>query len=105
MAKLMVDGHKISAIDLDAHFDAQIIDIINIPSRSVADDFAIGRLDELRAIAQAGDDYGRSHRGDGKSVNIEYVSANPTGPMHMGHCRGAVVGDALAKLQNLPVTA
>ena len=55
-------------------------------------------LDELRAMAASGDDYGRSHLGDGKSVNIEYVSANPTGPMHMGHCRGAVVGDALAKL-------
>ncbi len=36
--------------------------------------------------------------GDGQTVNIEYVSANPTGPMHMGHCRGAVVGDALAEL-------
>jgi arginyl-tRNA synthetase len=55
-------------------------------------------LDELRAIGQAGDDYGRSAIGDGKSVNIEYVSANPTGPMHMGHCRGAVIGDALASL-------
>jgi arginyl-tRNA synthetase len=55
-------------------------------------------LDELRDIGQAGDGYGRSHIGDGKSVNIEYVSANPTGPMHMGHCRGAVVGDALATL-------
>ncbi len=55
-------------------------------------------LDELRAIGQGGDDYGRSTLGEGKSVNIEYVSANPTGPMHMGHCRGAVVGDALASL-------
>ena len=55
-------------------------------------------LDELREIAHAGDDYGRSQIGDDKSVNIEYVSANPTGPMHMGHCRGAVVGDALAAL-------
>ena len=55
-------------------------------------------LDELRAIGQDGDDYGRSTLGQGKSVNIEYVSANPTGPMHMGHCRGAVVGDALASL-------
>jgi arginyl-tRNA synthetase len=55
-------------------------------------------LDELRAIGQGGDDYGRSALGAGKSVNIEYVSANPTGPMHMGHCRGAVVGDALASL-------
>lgn len=42
--------------------------------------------------------YGRSTLGDNKRVNIEYVSANPTGPMHVGHCRGAVVGDALANL-------
>ncbi len=55
-------------------------------------------LDELRSIAQAGDDFGKSEMGAGESVNVEYVSANPTGPMHMGHCRGAVVGDALATL-------
>ena len=54
--------------------------------------------DELRTIAEEGGDYGRSDAGAGVSVNIEYVSANPTGPMHMGHCRGAVVGDALADL-------
>lgn len=53
---------------------------------------------ELSAIHDAGGDYGRSTRGAGTTVNIEYVSANPTGPMHMGHCRGAVVGDALAAL-------
>jgi arginyl-tRNA synthetase len=55
-------------------------------------------LAELRAIAAAGADYGRSAMGAGSTVNVEYVSANPTGPMHMGHCRGAVVGDALASL-------
>ena len=55
-------------------------------------------LDELRAFAALGADYGRSAMGGGSTVNIEYVSANPTGPMHMGHCRGAVVGDALATL-------
>jgi len=55
-------------------------------------------LDELRAIAALGSDYGRSTIGGGTIVNVEYVSANPTGPMHMGHCRGAVVGDALASL-------
>jgi len=54
--------------------------------------------DELRAVAAAGADYGRSSVGEGVSVNVEYVSANPTGPMHMGHCRGAVVGDSLANL-------
>jgi arginyl-tRNA synthetase len=53
---------------------------------------------ELAAIPAAGADYGRSTQGAGITVNIEYVSANPTGPMHMGHCRGAVVGDALASL-------
>lgn len=53
---------------------------------------------EIATIVGEGNDYGRSTRGQGVSVNIEYVSANPTGPMHMGHCRGAVVGDALASL-------
>lgn len=55
-------------------------------------------LGELRLMAHAGADYGRSGMGGGRVVNVEYVSANPTGPMHMGHCRGAVVGDALAAL-------
>ena len=55
-------------------------------------------LEELAAIATLADDYGRSAHGGGTTVNVEYVSANPTGPMHMGHCRGAVVGDALASL-------
>ncbi|MCP3734840.1 arginine--tRNA ligase [Sphingomonas sp. RP10(2022)] len=54
--------------------------------------------DELAQIRTAGDAYGRSTLGQGITVNVEYVSANPTGPMHMGHCRGAVVGDALAAL-------
>ena len=54
--------------------------------------------DELRQIAALGEDYGRSTLGQGVTVNVEYVSANPTGPMHMGHCRGAVVGDALASV-------
>ena len=54
--------------------------------------------DELRTLLDTGDGYGRSRMGEGVRVNIEYVSANPTGPMHMGHCRGAVVGDALASL-------
>ncbi|WP_034156700.1 arginine--tRNA ligase [Sphingomonas sp. ERG5] len=53
---------------------------------------------ELSAIRDEGEDYGKSSRGKGVTVNVEYVSANPTGPMHMGHCRGAVVGDALASL-------
>jgi arginyl-tRNA synthetase len=54
--------------------------------------------EELAAILKNGADYGRSNLGEGERVNVEFVSANPTGPMHMGHCRGAVVGDALANL-------
>ena len=53
-------------------------------------------LDQIPAILQAGEAYGDGTAGAGVRVNVEYVSANPTGPMHIGHCRGAVVGDALA---------
>jgi len=54
--------------------------------------------DELTTILAEGEEYGLSKVGANERVNVEYVSANPTGPMHMGHCRGAVVGDALARL-------
>ena len=54
--------------------------------------------DELRTILREGDEYGLSKIGANERVNVEYVSANPTGPLHMGHCRGAVVGDSLARL-------
>src|SRR6202047_1370177 len=52
----------------------------------------------LRAVLREGSSYGQSAIGAGEKVNVEYVSANPTGPMHVGHCRGAVFGDALASL-------
>jgi arginyl-tRNA synthetase len=54
--------------------------------------------DELKTILRQGEDYGLSTIGNNERVNVEYVSANPTGPMHVGHCRGAVVGDSLARL-------
>ena len=54
--------------------------------------------DELRTILSQGERYGLSTVGNNERVNVEYVSANPTGPLHMGHCRGAVVGDSLARL-------
>jgi arginyl-tRNA synthetase len=54
--------------------------------------------DRLAEIVRAGPAYGDARLGAGKPVNVEYVSANPTGPMHVGHGRGAVVGDALAAL-------
>jgi arginyl-tRNA synthetase len=53
---------------------------------------------QLPVILRTLESYGDSRAGQGVSVNVEYVSANPTGPMHIGHCRGAVVGDALANL-------
>ncbi|HTQ34864.1 MAG TPA: arginine--tRNA ligase [Stellaceae bacterium] len=53
---------------------------------------------QLREILQRGTTYGDSDIGAGRRVNVEFVSANPTGPMHVGHGRGAVVGDALAAL-------
>jgi arginyl-tRNA synthetase len=55
----------------------------------------------LKGLLDMGDRYGRSTTGSGTPINVEYVSANPTGPMHIGHCRGAVVGDALANLLDM----
>ena len=52
----------------------------------------------LGVILRSGDKYGAGLVSQGKKVNVEYVSANPTGPMHVGHCRGAVIGDALSNL-------
>ncbi|WMT71353.1 arginine--tRNA ligase [Bradyrhizobium sp. Ash2021] len=54
--------------------------------------------DALRTVVREGEAYGRSAIGKAEKVNVEYVSANPTGPMHVGHCRGAVFGDALCSL-------
>jgi arginyl-tRNA synthetase len=55
-------------------------------------------IETLRTAVRLGANYGRSDLGRGTPVDVEYVSANPTGPMHIGHCRGAVFGDALASL-------
>jgi arginyl-tRNA synthetase len=57
--------------------------------------YLVGQVALLLGVGEA---YGDSAIGAGRRVNVEYVSANPTGPMHVGHCRGAVVGDALANL-------
>ena len=54
--------------------------------------------DVLQAVTQEGADYGRSDIGHGQKVMVEFVSANPTGPMHMGNARGGVLGDALASV-------
>ena len=52
----------------------------------------------LLSVLEAGSNFGRCSLGGDRVINVEYVSANPTGPMHVGHCRGAVFGDALANL-------
>ncbi len=57
--------------------------------------------DALRSVLSEGNAFGQSAVGAAEKVNVEYVSANPTGPMHVGHCRGAVFGDALASLLQL----
>jgi arginyl-tRNA synthetase len=54
--------------------------------------------DQLPVIARAGSDYGRGTWGAGRTVNVEFVSANPTGPLHVGHGRGASLGDTVARL-------
>ncbi len=52
----------------------------------------------IRTAIECGTDYGRSERGRGRRINLEFVSANPTGPLHVGHARGAVFGDSLGRL-------
>ena len=69
-----------------------------VPASSISPLKASAWSDALRTVLREGDRYGRSAIGAAEKVNVEYVSANPTGPMHVGHCRGAVFGDALASL-------
>ncbi|MBX4889895.1 arginine--tRNA ligase [Rhizobium bangladeshense] len=79
--------------------DADVADVSVAGPGFINIRLAVGYWQRLLAsIIGAGTDYGRSTFGEGRKVNVEYVSANPTGPMHVGHCRGAVVGDALANL-------
>src|SRR2546423_13421041 len=85
-------AEKLRADDLIAAVDVAGPGFINLtlkPSAWIA---------ELRTVLRDGAAYGQSAVGAAQKVNVEYVSANPTGPMHVGHCRGAVFGDALANL-------
>lgn len=79
--------------------DADVADVSVAGPGFINIRLAVGYWQRLLAsMIVSGTDYGRSTLGEGRKVNVEYVSANPTGPMHVGHCRGAVVGDALANL-------
>ena len=83
---------KLRADDLIASVDVAGPGFINLTLKPKA------WSDALRTVLREGDAYGRSAMGASEKVNVEYVSANPTGPMHVGHCRGAVFGDALCSL-------
>src|ERR1700679_195881 len=83
---------RLRADDLIASVDIAGPGFINLTLKPAA------WSDALRTVLREGEAYGRSASGAAEKVNVEYVSANPTGPMHVGHCRGAVFGDALATL-------
>jgi arginyl-tRNA synthetase len=83
---------KLRADDLVANVEVAGPGFINLTLKPAA------WIGALRAVLAAGTKYGRGGVGAETAVNVEYVSANPTGPMHVGHCRGAVFGDALANL-------
>jgi arginyl-tRNA synthetase len=83
---------RLRADDLIASVDVAGPGFINLTLKASA------WSDALRTVLREGASYGRSPIGAAEKVNVEYVSANPTGPMHVGHCRGAVFGDALASL-------
>jgi arginyl-tRNA synthetase len=83
---------RLRADDLIASVDVAGPGFINLTLKASA------WSDALRTVLREGASYGRGAIGAAEKVNVEYVSANPTGPMHVGHCRGAVFGDALASL-------
>jgi arginyl-tRNA synthetase len=90
LAQAIADG--LAADDLVQKVDVAGPGFINLTLKPSA------WTDALRTEVRAGAAYGKNDIGRAEPVNVEYVSANPTGPMHVGHCRGAVFGDALATL-------
>jgi arginyl-tRNA synthetase len=104
-AMVLARQAKMPPRELAAHFIALLDDDPDIVQLDIAGPGFINlTLTEdfwcklLRSILEEGEAYGASDIGRGEKVNVEYVSTNPTGPIHVGHCRGAVFGDALANL-------
>jgi arginyl-tRNA synthetase len=85
-------GDRLRADDLVAKVEIAGPGFINLTLKPSA------WLATLRSAVRLGSQFGKCEVGAGAPINVEYVSANPTGPMHVGHCRGAVFGDALASL-------
>src|SRR6267142_197410 len=85
-------AEKLRADDLVASVEVAVPGSINLTLKPQV------LAGELLTMLREGASYGKSAAGAGAKVNVEYVSANPTGPMHVGHCRGAVFGDALGSL-------
>src|SRR3954449_12203328 len=85
-------AEKLRSDDLIAAVNVAGPGFINLPLKPSA------WVNEWRSVLRGGAAYGQSSIGAAQKVNVEYVSANPTGPMHVGHCRGAVFGDALGSL-------
>src|SRR5439155_21148566 len=85
-------AEKLRDDDLIAHVEVAGPGFINLTLKQSA------WIEALRTAIRLGPDYGRTEIGRGEKVDVEYVSVNPTGPLHVGHGRGAVFGDALANL-------
>jgi len=104
-AMVLAKQARIAPRDLAAHFVGQLENDSDIEKLEIAGPGFINlTLKEsfwpklLKSILEQGEEFGRAAIGGDEKVNVEYVSANPTGPLHVGHCRGAVFGDALASL-------
>jgi arginyl-tRNA synthetase len=104
-AMVLAKQARLDSRNLAEHYAKQLRANSSIASVNIAEPGFINLTldasmwaDALRDILRKGESYGRSTFGNGRKINVEYVSANPTGPMHVGHCRGAVFGDALSSL-------
>lgn len=105
VAMVMAKSAGMSPRDLAALFGPHIQALDGIETVSIAGPGFINMTlatkmwqDRISDILTMGSDWGNSTLGQGETINVEYVSANPTGPLHAAHARGAIVGDSLANL-------
>src|SRR5699024_5148465 len=105
MARVAKKAPKQIAATIEAHLDYETNDIVKVDIAGpgcinffMQDVFLTSTV---RTIIEHGETYGESQAGDGKSVQVEFVSVNPTGDLHLGHARGAACGDVLCNLFDL----